>query len=383
MKIIFDDWALPHLLKNDGFPVGGWAVELSSWIRGLQACHCEVEVITWVGANAFVDRPDHVPLREAYRREGGIRVLKYFYHHVPAIVRAVRQSAPDAVIQACSGIETAIMAVAAWGSRASYIHRLANDRDVDERLVAATRWYERWAFHFGMFCADAVICQNSYQLQRVRYLYPNKPSIVLYNPFEVPRGSSELGRAPRTYVAWLANFGPAKNIPLLRRVALENPDIEFRVAGAFSGLATDETRAVVRELESLPNVRLMGYLSREKVPEFLGNARYLLSTSHFEGMSNTFLEALSVGTPILAPSRVDPDGIVSRHGLGFVASTDDELAHLPKSALSISEEEFLSLSSRARAYVREHHDPVTLASRLLCFLEENALVPSRTKAATV
>jgi glycosyltransferase involved in cell wall biosynthesis len=381
MKILFDDWALPYLLKDDNVPVGGWAVELTSWIRGLEACACDVEVITWIGANDFIGHHNHVNLREAYRRQGGIRILKYFYHHIPAIVRAARQSSPDVVIQACSGIETAIMAVAAWGSGATFVHRLANDRDVDERIVDATRWYERWAFHFGMFCADAVVCQNGYQLDRVRHLYPKKPAIVLYNPFQVPDGASSLGCGSRRYIAWLANFGPAKNVPLLAKVAAENPDIEFRVAGAFSALATDETRAAVHALEALPNVRMMGYLSREQVPAFLANAKYLLSTSLFEGMSNTFLEALAVGTPILAPSRVDPDGILSRNSLGFVARNDDDLVRLPALVGSISDEEFQKLSGRVREYVREQHDPARLASRLLSFLESASLIGRRMRPA--
>jgi len=374
MKILFDDWALPYLLKNDDFPVGGWAVELSSWIRGLEACACDVEVLTWTGANNHVGPGNSVHLREAYRREGGIRVLKYFYHHIPSIVAAVRESSPDVVIQACSGIETAIMALAARRSNATFVHRLANDRDVDERIVAATRWYERWAFHLGISRADAILCQNSYQLERVRQLYPNKPATVLYNPFQVPVGAAHLGHGSRTYIAWIANFGPAKNVPLLYKVASQNPETEFRVAGGFSGLATPETHAAVDRLKSLPNVEMMGYLSRDKVPRFLAEARYLLSTSLFEGMSNTFLEALSVGTPILAPSRVDPDGIVGRFQLGLVAGGDEELIELPKTAMAIPDENYARISDGARKYVAQSHDPWRIATDLLQFLNANGLV---------
>ena len=374
MKILFDDWALPYLLKNDDFPVGGWAVELSSWIRGLEACACDVEVLTWTGANSHVGPGNPVHLREAYRREGGIRVLKYFYHHIPSIVAAVRESSPDVVIQACSGIETAIMALAARRSSATFVHRLASDSDVDERIVATTRWYERWAFHLGIARAHAILCQNSYQLERVRLLYPTKPAIVLHNPFQIPAGAANLGHRSRSYIAWIANFGPAKNVPLLYRVALQNPDTEFLVAGSFSGHATPETHAAVESLKSLPNVQMMGYLSRDKVPRFLADARCLLSTSLYEGMSNTFLEALSVGTPILVPTRVDPDGIIGRFGLGLVAGSDDELIDLPRKAKSMKDEHYRSMSDRARSYVAGSHDPRRIAYELLQFLKRNGLV---------
>jgi glycosyltransferase involved in cell wall biosynthesis len=369
MKILFFDTALPYLLKDANYPVGGWAVELSNWIAGLQAAGAEVEVLTWRGANEYVGHPVGVHLRESYRPEGGIRILKYFYHHIPAIVAATRAARPDIVIQACSGLETGIMAFAAAQAGVPFVHRLASDCDVDDRIKMVTRrGYARVAYRWGMARAAAVLCQNSYQAGAARQRWPDLPQLLVYNPLSVPSGWHDLGRGGRSYVAWLANFGPAKNLPLLARVAAANPGIRFRVAGGMSGIATDEIRLAVEQLRGTPNVDLVGYLRRDEVPQFLAGAKCLLTTSHVEGFSNTFLEAFAVGTPIIAPQRVDPDGVIGRLRLGVVARDDEALMQVPAQVFALPADDYVELSERCRAYVLGAHDPRRLAQDLIRFL---------------
>lgn len=376
MKLLYMDWTLPYLLKDATVPVGGWAVELANWIAGLQAVGVDVEVLTWQGAGAYIGKPVPVKLREAYRRHGGVRVLKYFYHHIPSLVAATCAARPDVVIQACAGIETAMLAYAARRAGALFVHRLANDCDVDDRISIATRAYERLAFRWGMERTDAILCQNGYQAERVRALWPERPQTTLHNPFGVPASWGALGSGPRSYIAWIANFGPAKNVPLLARIAAANSSIQFRVAGGMSGLATSETLAAVEKLRELPNVELVGYLSRQDVPGFLAGARYLLTTSLYEGFSNTFLEALALGTPLLVPARVDPDGIVGRFGLGRVAATDEELLQLPAAAMAMQSQTYREVSARCRDYVLEAHEPAALARKLVTFLDEQLRRPA-------
>lgn len=369
MKILFFDQTLPHLLKDADYPVGGWAVELSNWILGLQAIGAEVEVLTWRGANDYVGRQTHVQLREAYRPEGGIKVLKYLYHHVPAIVAAIRAARPDVVIQACSGLYTGIIAFAAKETGVPFVHRLAIDSDVDDRLREVTpQLYARAAYRWGMARASGVLCQNAYQSQRARDLWPNHAQLVIHNPIAVPADEQIRSEGERRYVAWLANFGPAKNLPLLARVAEANPGLEFRVAGGFSGLATPDTQQAVERLRWLPNVELLGYLKRSQVMTFLAQAKCLLTTSRVEGFSNTFLEAFAAGTPVIAHRCVDPDGVIATHRLGLVAGDDEALLRLPAAIAALSAEEFEQVSARCRTYVRQAHDPQGLAGRLLEFL---------------
>jgi len=70
-------------------------------------------------------------------------------------------------------------------------------------------------------------------------------------------------------------------------------------------------------LKELPNVKFSGYIKRADMNNFLSEAYALLNTSHFEGFSNTFLEAWAVGTPVISTIYVNPDNIINEKSLGF------------------------------------------------------------------
>ena len=58
---------------------------------------------------------------------------------------------------------------------------------------------------------------------------------------------------------------------------------------------------------------------------FLKEAKFLLSTSRYEGFSNTFLESMVVGTPILTTPAVNPDSIISDFELGYIYQDAEDL----------------------------------------------------------
>ena len=46
---------MPFLIKDADYPVGGATVEWYSWIKGFEANNCEVGVLTWKGAEKYVE----------------------------------------------------------------------------------------------------------------------------------------------------------------------------------------------------------------------------------------------------------------------------------------------------------------------------------------
>ena len=101
---------------------------------------------------------------------------------------------------------------------------------------------------------------------------------------------------------------------------------------------------------------------------YLAKATALLSTSHYEGFSNTFLEALYTGTPVIAPRRVDPDLIITRNYLGLTSEDEKELPILIKEITTMDNAEYQELSNRCRQYVIQHHDPKSKAFQLITLL---------------
>ncbi len=367
MRLLFIDFTLPYLLKDNEYPVGGWAVELSTWIAGLCAAGGQVGVLTWKGARDYVGKHLDFDLLDTYTPGEGIRYLKYLYLIIPSMLRAARAFQPDAIIQACCGLDTGIMAYIARRLEVPFVYRVANDMDVDQRHKAKLKPYERLAFDYGLRRTSAVLCQNQYQYDCLHNRFPDKRIHKLHNPFAFAdkyAAAPLVAHSRRKYIAWLGLFSQQKNLPLLLQITKSLPDIPFKIAGMASKTIDPLTQSTLDALKKQANVELMGYLNRSEVPHFLANAKALLSTSHYEGFSNTFLESFAVGTPVVAPRRIDPDLIITQNELGFTAGQDDEITPLVDRIHRMGDEKHSALAKRCQSYVIEKHDPLAKAQAL-------------------
>ncbi|WBL81443.1 glycosyltransferase family 4 protein [Bradyrhizobium xenonodulans] len=369
MRILSIDFSIPYLLKDDDHPIGGWAVQLSIWLRALDSAGHDAALLTWKGALAHVGSGQQIKLIETYDPAHGVRVAKYFYSYIPKILEAARAYRPDIMIQGVCGVHTAIMAFVAGQLGIPFVHRVVNDKDVDERCKIGLRSYEWLAYSWARSRTTAFLCQNEYQREKLAALFPSKPVHIVHNAVVVTEdATAPLPRSERKYVAWLGVFRYGKNLPLLFRIAQELPTVTFRVAGMPDRVVDQATLDAVDGLRHLPNVELIGYIRRADVQRFLSEATALLCTSDFEGFSNVFLEAFAVGTPVVTRRQVDPDAIIMRHTLG--ASAEDELA-LTKSVKSfwgMDANEYNALTRRCQTYVKENHSPTAKARELIAAL---------------
>lgn len=366
VRILSIEFSIPYLLKDDDHPIGGWAVQLSIWLRALEDAGHETALLTWKGALAHVGSGQQIKLIETYDPARGVRVAKYFYSYIPKLLAAARAYRPDVMIQGVCGVHTAMMAFVAGQLGIPFVHRVVNDKDVDERCKIGLRSYEWLAYSWARNRAAAFLCQNEYQREKLAALYPGKPIHVVHNAVVVAEDApAPLPRAQRRYVAWLGVFRYGKNLPLLFRIAREHPTVEFRVAGMPDRVVDQSTLDAVNGLRHLPNVEMVGYVRRADVQQFLSEATILLCTSDFEGFSNVFLEAFTTGTPVMTRRQVDPDSIIARHTLGASAEDESALSRSVKAFWDMEANEYNSLARRCQTYVRTNHSPKVKARELI------------------
>ncbi|GAA0005574.1 UNVERIFIED_ORG: glycosyltransferase involved in cell wall biosynthesis [Bradyrhizobium japonicum] len=369
VRILSIDHFIPYLLKDENYPVGGWAIELSTWLRALEDAGHEAAVLTWKGALAHVGSNPPIRLIETYDPTQGVRVARWFYSHIPKLLAAARAYHPDIIIQGARGVGTAIMAFVADQLRIPFVYRVVSDADVDERYKIGLRQFECLSYSWARHRAAGFLCQNQYQRDRLAARFPGKPIHIIHNPIVVAEdATAPLPRAERGYVAWLGVFRYPKNLPLLFRIAQELPTIEFRVAGMPSENADQSTMDAVNSLRHLPNVKLVGYVRRTDIQAFLSESAMLLCTSHYEGFSNAFLEALAAGTPVVTRRTVDPDLIVLRHALGASAEDELELCRSVKAIWDIDADNYNALARRCQTYVKANHSPAVKACELIAAL---------------
>jgi glycosyltransferase involved in cell wall biosynthesis len=378
VRILSIEFSIPYLLTDENYPIGGWAIELSIWLRALECAGHEAAILTWQGALAHVGSGQQIKLIETYDPAQGVRVAKWFYSYIPKLLAAARAYRPDIIIQGARGLQTGIMAFVADQLRIPFVYRVVSDADVDERYKIDLRHYEWLSYSWARHRTAGFLCQNQYQRDQLVALFPGKPVRVVHNPIVVAEdAATPLPRAERGYVAWLGVFRYPKNLPLLLRIAKELPAVKFRVAGMLSRGPDQSTVDAVNGLHHLPNVEMVGYVRRADIQAFLSEAAMLLCTSHYEGFSNVFLEALAVGTPVVTRRPVDPDLIVLRHALGASAEDELELSKSVRAIWDMDANQYNALAGRCQIYVKVNHSPMVKARELIAALTPLVANPGR------
>lgn len=100
----------------------------------------------------------------------------------------------------------------------------------------------------------------------------------------------------RGIVGVVARLDPAKGVDVLVRAVARLPDVELQVAG--EGRERAALLALAVELGVTDRVRLLGQIS--EVPTFLAEIDVLAIPSRSEGLPLALLEAMHVGTPVVA-----------------------------------------------------------------------------------
>jgi glycosyltransferase involved in cell wall biosynthesis len=106
---------------------------------------------------------------------------------------------------------------------------------------------------------------------------------------------------------------------------------------------------------STPNIEYRGQVSPEDAVRLMGESLILLSTSDEEGFPQTFLEAWSLGTPVVTLG-IDPDRAIQTHGLGAVCE-DVASAATAVTKLASDTVAWGKASEAARRYVTRTHGP--------------------------
>ena len=114
----------------------------------------------------------------------------------------------------------------------------------------------------------------------------------------------------------VGRFAGQKNYPFMLKVMSRIDNALLLVAG--EGPLRPAIEETIRTLGIQDRVRLLGSVARPDIPHLLAAADIFIQTSTYEGQSNSILEAMQAGAPIMAhdiPEQretiADPDGAVA------------------------------------------------------------------------
>ncbi|ARS34132.1 glycosyltransferase family 4 protein [Pontibacter actiniarum] len=366
-KFLFYDDKVINLLLEDEKPTGGAAVQAYGWIKGLLALGHEVYVLTKPHHNqALKEDCQGINVVADFDRGKGVRWLRWVYYRLPHTYKALKQVQPDYLYKGIPSWESFLIGLMCMRLNIKFIQRISNDFLIDRRFLKSHSRLHRFFQNLGFKLSDFILCQNDYQFGVISKKFPGKKVYKLSNPIVLAASTASADDREGGYIAWLGLFQHQKNLKLLYEIAAAIPNEQFVIAGNAIPKVDSETLRFLDKLQELPNVEFIGFLKRHEVPSFLRGAKYLLNTSHYEGFSNTFLEAMANGTPILTTDKVNPDGLIDKKGVGLVYRDAKDLLC---QVTSVTPESYTAMSNSAVKYVMSHHDHKHQASLLAGLLE--------------
>jgi glycosyltransferase involved in cell wall biosynthesis len=336
-------------------------------LLGIPGSHGGAEVQQVLLARALVERGHRVSLVSfehggpADMTRDGIRVvsvLKWswgfpgtrFFPRVWQLWRAMERAGGAVYLYQCASPLIGIVAAFCRTRRRKFIFQTASVNDVDGGYPRRANPRDRWLYRLGIRWADGIIVQAE-EHRRLLAERCGRDSFVIMNGHPLPPRPA--GPGPGRFVLWVGMVRAVKGPRRFFELARLLPDTRFVLVGG-NDIEPDYMASVEREAATIPNVELRGFQPRSKVLEILGEALCLVNTSDHEGFPNTFIEAWSVGVPVIS-LRNDPDGVVRRRGLGEVAESLPEMAE-GIVRMAGSPELRAQLFERCRSYCESEHD---------------------------
>jgi glycosyltransferase involved in cell wall biosynthesis len=315
--------------------IGGESVQHVLLARAWRDLGMDVSIIVHDHGQPKVQDVDGIRMIAACGRWDGIPGLRFAYPLTTSLISTMRLADADIYYQSLAGY---ITGVTAWFCRRygkHFVFRISSDAYCIPGKQLIRSYRDRKVYEYGLRRADLILAQTQYQ-QRLLSEHYGLESELANLVAEPPAENAE--RVKDIDVLWVANFRPVKRPELAIELARRLPHIRFVIAGA-----------------GRPD-------SVERMGSYFDRARVFLNTSSLEGFPNTFLQAWIRGVPVV--TFFDPDGLVAREGLGFVAQNLDEMA-AQLNALHSQPELREEMGQRAARYANRHHAAGAAAKRYL------------------
>lgn len=157
-----------------------------------------------------------------------------------------------------------------------------------------------------------------------------------------------------------AGLRPVKDVlfaaEAMAGLAGHEPRVVMRIVGPRLDAAyADQVAAALGALSPPRAVAYCGPLPQEELHCAMASARAVLNTSTSEGMCNSLLEAMLLGSPVVARANSGNAALITHGRNGLLGETGAQLVAHVRALLADGGELARTLAAEGRAYVSAHH----------------------------
>ena len=341
------------LAKEETPHVGGIEVQVPMMSKWLAARGRKTTMISWDTGYEDGIVHDGVIVRKLCRQSSGIPILRFIHPRWTSFINALSRANSDVYYYNCGDMGLGQLVLWAKIRRKKVVYSVANTVDCTQELPALKPLRERILYKYGLRNADYVICQTDVQKQLLQSEYGITAKLIRMpcDGFAKTRSTEQKLNSPKR-ILWAGRFTTEKRLEMFLDLASAFPSLSFDVIGDYNfDLDSEYVDMLKEKAANIANVTLHGRIPHDKMGDYFNDAYLLCSTSIYEGFPNIYLEAWSVGLPLI--TTFDPDNVVKTYGLGGTATDLDELSDLLVKLLD--EDNWRSASSAAEKYFNEYH----------------------------
>lgn len=239
--------------------------------------------------------------------------------------------------------------------------------------------FQSFTTQFAFSCADAIV-SNSKACLASKRANPKK-SHVIYNGFDFARFDApgfdrndyreSLDIKAGQFVATMvARFTPNKDYKMLVEVAEKLKDIKNIVFLAIGkGETLEQTRLLCKE-KGVDNIKFLGFRSDVEKILMCSDAGLLFTNDkvHAEGISNSILESMAAGLPVIATDGGGTPEIIDNNQSGFIVAPADSEAAASKLRLLYNNDCFRKqIGDNAKTRIQNHFTLDSMTKKYIDF----------------
>lgn len=347
--VVFYTPTIGPLLGQGATPTAGGAErQVLLLSRELARRGLRVAVVAFA-LDGLPDRSEGVDVivRPSYRRRRGV-VGKA--DELLRIVGSLGRARSRVIVKRGAGFDLAVIGLYARATRTRLLFSAASLVDFDYEQIDSSR-RNLILYKLGVALASSIVVQSEEQAEACRRYFGREPTLIR----SVAVLPDQAVNVPTAFL-WIGRIVSYKRPLAYIELARSLPQARFRmVAVSAPGSAGDRLRAAVRTAAAeVGNLELLAPRPHADLMKLVSEAVAVVSTSDFEGMPNTFLEAWSRGAPAMALAH-DPDGVITRHRLGTFAGGSAKVLAEQAELLWRDRWARQDLSRRCRHYVAAEH----------------------------
>ncbi len=174
-------------------------------------------------------------------------------------------------------------------------------------------FYRTQQLMFKQVCSKAKkVIANSEGLKQLTNKSWKKNVEVIPNGINTDEFKPIKNKSKKITLITVARLIPRKGLNYLIK-ALQNINADLIIVG--EGPEKDNLKQLARKYKVHDKVKFLGYVKHNKLPELYGKSDIFVLPSLFEGMSNTVLEAMACGLPIITTDTGGTNELIKDNGI--------------------------------------------------------------------